>query len=83
MGTLPVPAPAPVDARSRAWRTLAQGLLVDVLAAVVLAVGPELAGGHFVWTRAYWLALAGLAGKSVVTAVVAYVMRRVLPPPTT
>ena len=83
MGTLPVPAPAPVDARSRAWRTLAQGLLVDVLAAVVLAVGPSLLGGDFAFTRAYWLALAGLAAKSAVTAVVAYVMRRVIPPPTT
>ena len=68
------------DARSRAWRTLAQGLAVDVLAAIVLVIGPALAGADFAWTRGYWLAVAGLAARSAITAVVAYVARQVLPP---
>lgn len=68
------------DARVRAWRTLAQGLAVDVLAAVVLAVGPALVGADFAWTRGYWLTVAALAARSAVTAVVAYVARQVLPP---
>jgi hypothetical protein len=74
--------PTLTDARNRAWRTLAQGLGVDVLAAVVLAVGPALAGAHFAWTRGYWLAVAGLAARSGITAVVSYIARQVLPPAT-
>ena len=40
---LPVPADASTDAKSRAVRTLVQSLLVDVGAAVILAVTPLLA----------------------------------------
>lgn len=76
-----IPPAVRTDATNRAWRTLAQGLLVDVLAAVVLAVGPALAGADFAWSKAYWLTLAGLAAKSAITAVVSFVARRVLPPP--
>lgn len=73
--------PTATDARNRAWRTLAQGLILDVLAAVCLAVGPALAGADFAWTAPYWLAVAGLAGRSAIMAAVAYVARRVVPPP--
>jgi len=68
------------DAKNRAWRTLMQGLLVDVVTAVVLAAGPALLGAQFAWTREYWLTVAGLAGKSAVTAVVSYAARRLIPP---
>jgi hypothetical protein len=79
--TLRVPLPASVDARNRAFRTFAQGLAVDVVAAVVLAVGPALVGEHFAWTRAYWAAVAGLAAKTAVQTAVSYVARKVVPPP--
>lgn len=74
------PTVVAADARNRAWRTFLQGLLVDVVAAVVLAIGPALAGDDFAWSRAYWLTIAGLAGRSAITAGVSYVARRVVPP---
>ena len=73
--------PAGADARNRAWRTAAQGVLVDLLAAVALAVGPALAGADFAWTRAYWLTIGGLAAKTAIQTVVSYAARKVLPPP--
>lgn len=80
---LPTPAPAPVDARTRALRVLAWGLLTDVL----IAVGPPLAdavsSSDFAWSAAYWR-LVGLAlAKTAVMASISYVMRRVKPPATT
>jgi hypothetical protein len=77
---LPVPADVATDARIRAWRTFAQSLLVDVVAAVVLAVTPLLADIH--WDKGYWLAVAALAARSAVTAAVSWVARRVVPPAT-
>lgn len=73
--------PTTADAQNRAWRTFIQGLLVDLLAAVVLAVGPAIAGADFAWTKAYWLTLLGLAGKTAIQSVVSYVARRAVPPP--
>lgn len=69
------------DASNRAWRTFLQGLLVDVIAAVVLVVGPALAGTDFAWSKTYWVTVAGLAGRSVLMAAVSYVARKVVPPP--
>lgn len=77
---LPVPASTAADARQRAFRTLVQGLAVDVGAAVVLAVGPALAGTDFAWSRAYWLALAGLAAKTAIQTAVSYAARHLTPP---
>jgi hypothetical protein len=80
--TLRVPLPASVDARNRAFRTFAQGLAVDVVAAVVLAVGPALVGEHFAWTQGVLArAVAGLAAKTAVQTAVSYVARKVVPPP--
>lgn len=67
------------DARNRAWRTLLQGLGIDVAVAVVAVLTPLLT--NIEWTQAFWLGVAGLVGKSVVQAVVAYVARKVVPPP--
>jgi hypothetical protein len=75
-----IPPSTTADARNRAFRTFAQGLAVDVTAAVVLTVGPALAGSDFAWSRAYWLTLAGLAGKTAITSAVSYVARRVKAP---
>ncbi len=72
------------DASDRAFRTLLQGLAVDVLAAVGVAATAAVVGG-IEWTRAYWIALALAVAKSAVTAVVSYFARLVVPPaaPTT
>jgi hypothetical protein len=69
------------DARNRAWRTFVQGLAVDVLAALVLAVGPALMSADGMTSKAYWITMGGLVLKTVVTAVVSYVARKVIPPP--
>lgn len=71
---------ATADAKNRAWRTFAQGLLVDVVAAAVLVVGPALSSSDFAWSKAYWLTVGGLVAKSVLTSVVSYVGRKVAPP---
>ena len=74
-----VPAPAAErDATTRAWRTLAQGLLVDVAATTAVALAAAVTDIH--WTRAYWLGVASLVGKTVITSGVAYFARRLVPP---
>jgi hypothetical protein len=74
------PPSASADATNRAWRTFLQGLLVDVVSAVALALLPALAGAEFAWTAEYWTAVALLAGKTAVMTVVSYVSRKVVPP---
>lgn len=78
MSTYPTSTEA--DAKNRALRTFVQGLGTDVLGAVVLAVGPALAGADFAWTSEYWTAVGLLAAKTVVLSVVSYVSRKVVPP---
>lgn len=77
---IPVPPSTEADAKNRALRTFVQGLLTDVIGAVVLAVGPALAGADFAWTREYWTAVGLLTAKTVVLSVVSYVSRKVAPP---
>lgn len=79
-GPLPVPAPAAVDARQRAWRTLVQGLAVDVAVAVLLAAGTQL--GDVRWTREYWGLLGALVAKTALTSAASYIARHVTPPST-
>lgn len=67
------------DAAERAWRTLGQGLLVDLAAGVGVALAAGIAGG-IQWTQAYWLALGLAVAKSGVTAIVSYVARKLVPP---
>jgi hypothetical protein len=67
------------DASERAFRTLLQGLLVDVLAAVGVALTAAISGG-ITWTQVYWVALALAVGKSAVTAIVSYFARKLAPP---
>jgi hypothetical protein len=67
------------DAKNRAWRTLLQGLLIDVAAALVLVLTPALTTVE--WTPAFWAGVGALAAKSVIQAVVAFVARKVMPPP--
>jgi hypothetical protein len=79
--TAPAAAPVSVkqDARIRATRSFMWGLLIDVTVAVVLVLSTALT--TLVWTKEYWVALGLSLAKSVLQAAVAYVARRVLPPP--
>jgi hypothetical protein len=72
------------DARTRAFRTFVQGLAVDVLAAAGVAVAAAISGG-ISWTQTYWVTFGLALGKSVVTAGLSYIARKVVPPapPTT
>jgi hypothetical protein len=72
------------DARTRGWRTLAQGLAVDVLAGASVALVAATSGG-IEWSQAYWVTLGLAVAKSAITAAVSYVARLVIPPavPTT
>jgi hypothetical protein len=79
----PVPAPAPVDARSRAARTFFQGLLLDVIVAVVMVLNTAINTSDFAWKRENFVVLAGLLAKTAVMSAVSYVMRIVKPPATT
>lgn len=72
---------AEADARNRAWRTLVQGAVVDVVGSAALAVLPALAGADFAWTKEYWAAVGLLAAKTAVTTAVSYVARLKAPPP--
>lgn len=63
-----------IDARDRAWRTLAQGVLVDVLIAVGLlfyTAFDEVDG----WGGLQWKVLSFTITKSIIMTVVSYVMR--------
>lgn len=66
------------DAVNRAVRTLIQNLLVDAgtgLGAVILL---QINDVH--WTKAWWLAFAGLLGKTVVVSGISYVGRFLVKP---
>jgi hypothetical protein len=80
MPLLPIPTPASVDARNRAARTLAQGLLLDVGAAAAAVAATGLADVH--WTRAWWVALGLLVVKTALQAAVSYAARKLVPPAT-
>ena len=66
------------DAKSRSWRTLVQGLIFDVFAAIVAAVA--LLSGADPLVKETWLAFGVLLLKSVVSAVISYFMRLKITP---
>lgn len=76
----PIPPTREADARNRAVRTFFQALLIDVVGAVVLAVGPALLGKNFAWTADYWTTVGLLAAKTAVQTAVSYIAAKVLPP---
>lgn len=75
--TNPTPAAA-ADARERSFRSLLQGLGIDVATALVLALSVLLTTTE--WTKAFWVTLAYSVGKSVVQATVSYFMRLLVKP---
>jgi hypothetical protein len=61
------------DAKSRSWRTLLQGLIFDVFAAIVAAVA--MLTGLDPLVKETWIAFGILLVKSVVSAIISYIMR--------
>ena len=78
MNMIDLPASREVDARNRAWRTFLQGRLIDAVIAVVLVLGPAMSSVE--WSVSWWVALGLALAKSLLTAVVSYVARKVTPP---
>lgn len=78
MNALRTPSPEQ-DAADRAFRTLMQGLSLDVAIAAVTTLSVAIAPG-IEWTKAYGLALAGTVAKSAVLSVVSYAYRKLVPP---
>jgi uncharacterized membrane protein YuzA (DUF378 family) len=76
-----VPPSATADASNRAFRTFIQGLGLDVVGSVSLALIPALAGADFAWTRTYWILVGSLAAKTALQTAISYVARRAIPPP--
>jgi hypothetical protein len=66
------------DARSRSWRTLVQGLIFDVFAAVIAAVA--MLTGLDPLVKETWVAFGVLLVKSVVSAIISYIMRLKITP---
>jgi hypothetical protein len=67
------------DARNRAWRTMVQGLVLDVIVALVLAAGVAI--DDFEFTRPAAALLGMLLLKTAVHSAASYVARVYLPPP--
>ena len=70
---------ATMDAKSRALRTAAQGLALDVATALAAVLAAALTG--VTWTRAWWAALGLLLAKTAVQSAVSYLHRKLIPPP--
>lgn len=65
------------DANNRSLRTALQGLGIDILVAVALALGAAFTTANG-WGEMEWIILSYSVAKSVVQAGVAWVMRRFL-----
>ena len=76
-----MPLDVKADARDRAWRTLAQGLVVTVLLSIVTAFGTAVGSPTFdMLTWDSWRAAATAGGTAAVMAVAAYIQRLLVPP---
>ena len=67
------------DAANRAWRTLIQQLVIDVLFAVVIVLAPLVSDAN-TFSDFEWKALAFLVAKTVLSVIFSYVMRLKLDP---
>ena len=80
ISTQPIETPAYKSWASNLWgvRTFLQGLTLDVLVGVTLYLVTVI--GDLEWTRVYWIALGLGVSRSAIQAVVAYLVRRLVPP---
>ncbi len=67
------PVAVRADAAERSLRSLVQGLALDIVVAVALVLST--AFGAIEWTPTYWKAIGLTLAKSVLQAVVSYIMR--------
>lgn len=79
--TVQAPQIVESDARNRAVRTFLQGLGLDVAVAVVVVLASFILV-DVQWTATYWLALGLALSKTVVQSIVAYFVRKLVPPAT-
>lgn len=63
------------DALNRAFRTLVQGLGIDLAVAVAMVLGTTIIGWSS-WGDVQWSVLSFTLAKTATQAVVAYIMRR-------
>lgn len=73
-----VPQVILTDAEDRGWRTLLQGLAIDMATAIVLSLAVLMSGID--WTWAFWGVIGSNVAKSVIQSVVAYFMRLLVKP---
>lgn len=73
-----IPASVIASARDRSWRTILQGLGIDVATAVVMTLAVLLT--RVDWTWAFWAVLGSNVAKSVLQAAVAFFMRLLVKP---
>jgi len=73
-----VPVQVLSDAKDRAWRTVLQGLAIDLATALVLSLAVLLT--RIDWTWAFWGALGLAVAKSLIQATVAFFMRLLVKP---
>lgn len=66
------------DAANRAVRTLVQNLVVDAGVAVGGAIFLAVPDVH--WTKEWWIAFAGLLGKTAITTGLSYIGRYLAKP---
>ncbi|PWR05177.1 hypothetical protein DKT68_28270 [Micromonospora acroterricola] len=75
------PLPAKADARNRAIRTFVQGLITDVLIAVLPVLYEAVSDWDGAFTSEYWTVVGISVLKTLAIAVVSYVMRLQRTPP--
>lgn len=68
------------DAKDRSFRTLRQGLLIDVAVAVILVLSTAFT--TIEWTPEYWMALGLTLARSILQAGVSYFYRLFVAPKT-
>lgn len=66
------------DARERSWRTLLQGVAIDVGIALVLLF--YTATETIMWTKTYWIVLGFALAKTAIQTGAASLMRHLIPP---
>jgi hypothetical protein len=73
--SIPAPVVLQIDAKNRTWRTILQGLAVDVAVAVSLVLVTLFADVGS-WGEIQWTIIGFTLLKTVLMAVAAFVMRR-------